>query len=305
MLGRRQLAEIHHQQPSRSSSPYGYHVVTKTDLIRGLFSGDQLGRYQLEPQQAPIAAEMFNLYASGASLRAVCRWLEESHVPSPGGAHYWTPKTVRLILTNPVHKGEPAYGKREHRMDERRLEQGYKCARYSRPVSENQWVKLISPAIVSAELWETVQVRLAEGKATTSGNPNRKHMLSSLIRCPICGRRMLGKRRDSLRRDTKTPCPRNDHYYHCQEQMACQNPGKVVCNPKRYNGREAERAVVTGIQTIVRDPGLVDTALAAYRLQEGVSLSKKTCVRLHKELDDLDRNEQATAQAHVQALKKV
>jgi beta-lactamase superfamily II metal-dependent hydrolase/DNA invertase Pin-like site-specific DNA recombinase len=301
MLGRRTSAETFKRQPARGTPPFGYHIVQHADVIRGTYPADALGTYHLVPDEAKIVAEMFQRYAGGASLRSVAKWLAESGVSTARGGRYWAPKAVRQILMNPVHKGEPIFGKSEHRTDESRLEKGYRCPYVSRPAPEDRWVRLSAPAIVTVEIWNLCQERLLEGQGRSSGNPTRKHMLSSLIYCPVCGRKMLGKRKVRRRENVKTW---EGTYYHCIEYQKSQNTGGLVCNPKMYNGKQAEDLIVRGIRDAAGHPDVVQSLWAAYRAEEVADFNEATCTLLRKEIADLEAKERATAEAHVAAIQK-
>ena len=86
MRGKRKRAE-EGQQPQRSRSPYGYHVVTHADILRGQYAADQLGRYHIDEEKAKTARRLFTGYASGTySLPRLCKELNAEGVPSPGAA---------------------------------------------------------------------------------------------------------------------------------------------------------------------------------------------------------------------------
>ena len=100
------------RQPCRTSPPYGYHIPTKADVMRGLYPMELLGRYVVREDQAVIVRRIFAGYASGShSMHRICLELNREGVPTPRGASAWRPATIKAILANPVHKGQPAYGK--------------------------------------------------------------------------------------------------------------------------------------------------------------------------------------------------
>ncbi len=114
MRGRRALAR-QGIQPARAQHPYGYHVVTRADVMAGRHPLDALGRYQIVEGQAAWVRQMYRLAAAGASLRDICRHLQERGVPAPRGGPWWYQQTVRHILARPLNKGEAVFGATQRR----------------------------------------------------------------------------------------------------------------------------------------------------------------------------------------------
>src|SRR3569833_285283 len=126
MRGKRKCAESG-QQTARSRPPYGYRIVTHADITRGEFQPDMLGRYVLRDDTAPVARRIFEWYAAGThSFGQICNELNRSGVPSPGNGRSWHDPTIRVILCNPVYKGEPLSGRIRRYVDESRLQQRHR-----------------------------------------------------------------------------------------------------------------------------------------------------------------------------------
>jgi hypothetical protein len=65
-------------------------------------------------------------------------------------------------------------------------------ARYKLPAAQEKVIPLIAPPLVSEDLWEEVQRRLALNRTHQGGNPKRARMLSGRAFCP-CGHTALYK----------------------------------------------------------------------------------------------------------------
>jgi len=182
-------------QAARSLSPYGYHIVTKKDILRGLYPSDQLGQYLVIEHEAKVVRRLYECYAAGShSMPQLTKELNAEGIPTPKKGTHWRASTLHNMLTNPTYKGQPIFGKTQSRTDENRLEQKHrftgqplKTARYNRPASQENWVYLEAPTLVDEATWDMVQEKLGKNKARKGGNPRRARMLSGRVFCPECG----------------------------------------------------------------------------------------------------------------------
>lgn len=292
MSGRRRRVESG-VQPIRSRSPFGYHIVNNQDVLSGSYPADQLGKYQIVPEEARLVSEMFDRYAGGSSLYDICRWLLAMGVPTPRGATVWRIQTVRCILTNPAYQGEVHVYTRRRLKDESRIEQGYK-ADYSRPAPPEDHLLLDAPAVVSRETFERCQNRLETAKAIYGGNPHRRYLLSSLMRCPDCGRGMTGITQRTKGRGGE---PKNYTYYQCPVRRVSTVDG-CGCETRLYPAGEVESAVIAVLQKAIRRPDLVAKALEAYRARPVVDLAPER-TRIEKALKALAAEEKAAVKAQI------
>lgn len=94
-------------------------------------------------------------------MPSLARELNQEGVPTPGGGRAWLEPTLRVILTNPAYKGQPACGKQRTVVDEGRLQQVHRLN--GRPITRpevrvawpsEEWLILSAPPLVSAEVWQ-------------------------------------------------------------------------------------------------------------------------------------------------------
>jgi site-specific DNA recombinase len=127
-----------------------------------------------DPVTAPVVENMFRMYLEpGATLASVAKWLADCHVPTPTGHQVWRTNSVRRILANPVYKGEIYAGQERSRPVQRRRSPLAAVGRRGRsehrmPPEEWIFVTRIS-AIVSEELWNAVQAKLATNQSSGRG----------------------------------------------------------------------------------------------------------------------------------------
>ena len=292
MAGRRRRAQQDGQQPCRTWSPYGYHIVNNAEVTNHLYTREQVGTYIVVEEQAKWVREIFSRYAGGESLQDTAKWLNTAEVPRPRNGRYWSRATLMLILKNEAYKGTPVFGKWQRRSDESRLEQGFKQPFKQTIRPEGEWVYLRCEPLVDEAIWEHCQKRLADGRARYSGNPKRKYLLSGILRCPFCGRGMSGT------------YDKSRHYmrYHCREAVKSrQHTTKAQCDPRTYNGVHAEKSVVWTLQEIVHKPELMEEAFRVW-CNEKLGFNgqqKEEADRLQKSIQELAVKERRTAEAHI------
>jgi site-specific DNA recombinase len=275
--------------PARARSPFGYHIVNHKDIARGEHSADALGKYVLVPDEARWMPEVFARFAGGASLRQVAAWLNQQGVRPPGGKE-WHGTGIRRMLINPVYKGIAEFGRLETVYDERRVtERGLATDFFVRKRPEETWIRLSAPALVDEALWAACQEQLGKNQQVYGGNPERKFMLSGLVRCPVCGYRMGGDTCTN-RRGTKT------RSYKCYPSRKCGT---------YQNAPALEHSVVKAILWAAEHPEHIAAGLRAYDKQKQNNDPDAAVQRrqeLEAELARLDARAQATARAQVTAL---
>lgn len=306
MGGKRRRAESG-QQPQRSRSPFGYHIVTNAEVDCGLYQPSMRGQYCIDEEKATIARRLFTGYANGThSLPLLCKELNAEGIPAPGGG-LWHEPTIRVILTNPVYKGEPVSGRQKCHTDESRLQQVHALTgmpimhpEVRRLVPEDERLKLSAPPLVSEETWNTVQERLAVMKAKHGGNPKRMRMLSGLCFCPHCGARTRTKYQQA---NGKTYC-----YYWCGTRSKSRNfPGERPCLPDLYPIAVVEQATLKAVQEAWERPDAIATALAVYQQAERQTPAadpRRELEALDKALAQMKAEEAAAVQAQIAGIMR-
>ncbi len=212
--GRREIAKRTHRGlegvarngHSAGGRCYGYRSVPIEDPSRH----DQYGRpvvvavrREVDPEQAKWVRLIFERYADGHSPRRIADELNRLGVPSPGAswnrqrrdckawassAIYGDRKRGFGILINPLYAGLAVWNRT------RRLTDPDTKARKHAARKQDEWVTREAPElrIVSPELWERVQARLAARSASGQGKRNgtgfgpTKYLFSGLLKCGVC-----------------------------------------------------------------------------------------------------------------------
>ena len=204
---------------------------------------------------------------------------------------------IRRILKNPVYCGKIAYGRR-------RTEKVHGTRNDYRLVEQDDYLLVDGQheGIVSEELWHEAQVKLlaqAEKYEHVNRGKNTKvHLLSGIVKCPICGAGMYGNKSIKHKRDgTKY---KDFFYYGCKHRTMTR--GHKCDYRKQIHEELLDSAVAEVIVKLVSNPKFaammqekinmkVDTAaieqeIANYEKQLRQCYAVKS--KLMEEIDSLD-----------------
>lgn len=123
------------------------------------------GRYVINPDEAMYVVRFFTAFAQGVSLRQIALDCRAERLLTHRGNPFES-RTIRYILSNPVYIG--------------------KLRRFPAAGHTSELVDGIHEPIVSRELWDTVQNRLALSRKYERRDQRTDWMLKGLVRCE-CG----------------------------------------------------------------------------------------------------------------------
>ena len=153
---------------------------------------------------------------------------------------------IRRIIQNPVYSGKISYGRR-------RTEKVHGTRNGYRQVKKDDYLLVdgLHEALVSEEVWEQVQVKVAaQAKKYEKVNRDKRekiHLLSGILKCPVCGAGMYGNKSIKKRKDGSNY--KDFYYYGCKhrnmtrghkcdykkqvhEEMLDASVAEVISNPK-------------------------------------------------------------------------
>lgn len=156
---------------------------------------------------------------------------------------------IRRILKNPVYCGKISYGRR-------RTEKVHGTRNEYRQVEQDDYLLVdgLHEGIVSEELWHEAQVKLlAQAKKyehVNRGKETKVHLLSGLVKCPICGAGMYGNKSIKHKKDgTKY---KDFYYYGCKHRTMTRGH---KCDYKKQISEELlDSAVAEVIVKLVSNP---------------------------------------------------
>ena len=130
-----------------------------------------------DEREAPYIVEIFRRFVSGASYFSIAKWLNEQGLTTHRGTRFEN-RTVEYIIRNPLYVGMVRWNP----------------ARRTRRDYNDPDIIIVHGShtpLVSQELWDTAQARVAELKATwryhSRPTYDRKHWLAGIVRCSACG----------------------------------------------------------------------------------------------------------------------
>ena len=272
-------------------APYGYTL--------------EKGQLFINEEEAAAIRIIFDQYVhTDMGANGLAKYLEQHGIHKiqrqNGKNPLFDASLIRRILKNPVYCGKIAYGRR-------RTEKVYGTRNDYRLVEQDDYLLVdgLHEALVSEELWHEVQVKLlAQAKKyehVNRGKEMKVHLLSGIVRCPICGAGMYGNK--SIKHKSDGTKYKDFFYYGCKHRTMTR--GHKCDYRKQINEELLDSAVAEVIVKLVSNPKFaammqekinmkVDTAaieqeIATYEKQLRQSYSIKS--RLMEEIDSLDPND--------------
>jgi site-specific DNA recombinase len=287
------------RMPSVGYSPYGYRAIRKSDIIKGTHPEGSDGTYELVESEAHLVPLIFEKYVELRSLRRAASWLSDNGHRTRAGK-LWKPSVLGGIIGNPIYKGEPAYGKRKRHTDEARLASGYQIE-YIRAAPRGDWITCAAPALVSCELWEEANALRRAGTQQRSGQKEKRYLLTGLMFCPECGRRMYALKRSWKYHDSAA----RTHAFKCGAVYPYVPGHPLPCTTRSYNGIALEQLVIESLCYVLQHPHALQTALKSYQRTHAQKADaggdQADIARMEKQIAKLQKREQAAAVAALEA----
>ncbi len=269
-------------------APYGYKLEN--------------GMLLINEEEAVAIRTIFDQYVhTNMGATGVAKYLEQHGIHKiqrqNGKNPLFDASLIRRILKNPVYCGKISYGRRK-------TEKVHGTRNEYRLVEQENYLLVdgLHEGIVSEELWHEAQVKLlAQAKKYERVNPGKDtkvHLLSGILKCPVCGAGMYGNKSVKYKSDgTKY---KDFFYYGCKHRSMTR--GHKCDYKKQVNEELLDSAVAEVIVKLVSNPRFagimqkkinmkVDTAaieqeIANYEKQLRQNYSIKA--RLMEEIDSLD-----------------
>ena len=269
-------------------APYGYKLVN--------------GELIISEEEAEAIRIIFEQYVkTDMGANGITKYLEDHGIHKiirqNGKTPLFDASLIRKILKNPVYCGKIAYGRRK-------TEKIHGTRNDYHLVEQDNFLLAdgIHEPIVSEELWQSAQVKLlAQSKKyerVNTGKDAKIHLLSGIVKCPVCGAGMYGNKSVKHKKDgTKY---KDFYYYGCKHRTMLH--GYKCDYKKQINEDLLDNSVSEIIIKLVRNPKFasmmqdkintqVDTSaieqeLANYEKQLRQAYSVKS--KIIEEIDSLD-----------------
>lgn len=270
-------------------APYGYRL-DKGELI-------------VNAEEAEIIKIIFDKYVhTTMGMGAIAMYLNQhgyrKELRKNNKLDTFSVSFIKSVLDNPVYNGKIAYGRRK-----KEKINGTRNEYHIVKQKDYMLVEGIHDKIIEDDIWE-----LAQRKRKQTGGANIKthsleheHILSSILKCPVCGSPMYGN--VNRKRNKDGEYYRDYFYYACKHRKVADG---VTCDYKKQWGEDIiDTAVEQFIKQLVNNPKFksalekkIGSKIDVTEIEKEIETLNKTRnqyigakSRLGKQMDSLDIND--------------
>lgn len=233
MEGRKQKAK--EGKWNGGQAPFGYTLDSKKGMLL------------VNPEEAEVVKIIYNKFVNeGVGADTISNYLNQhGYVKKKNRSHelnYFTRGLIRKILDNPVYIGKIAYGKSSTEKIKGTRDQYHRVRNDDFLLAEG-----LHEAIIDLDLWEGARAKREETgiKWVKTHSLEHEHILTGLLKCPVCGVGMSGTVR--RRKNKSTGEYKDDFYYRCKHRKKINESDfcncSLVLNQNELNG-EVEKHIM-------------------------------------------------------------
>ncbi|WP_440299605.1 recombinase family protein [Huintestinicola butyrica] len=251
-------------------APYGYKLVN--------------GELMINEEEAEAIRIIFDQYVkTDMGANGITKYLEDHGIHKiirqNGKTPLFDASLIRKILKNPVYCGKIAYGRRK-------TEKIHGTRNDYHLVEQDNFLLAdgIHEPIVSEELWQSAQVKLlAQSKKyehVNKGKDTKIHLLSGIVKCPVCGTGMYGNKSVKHKKDgTKY---KDFYYYGCKHRTMLH--GYKCDYKKQINEDLLDNSVSEIIIKLVRNPKFASMMQDKINMQVDTTAIEQELANCEKQL---------------------
>lgn len=237
-------------------APYGYKL--------------EKGQLYINEEEAVAIRIIFDQYVhTDMGANGIAKYLANhgiGKIPRQNGKNpLFDAALIRRIIQNPVYCGKIAYGRRK-------TEKVHGTRNDYHLVEQEKYLVVdgLHEGIVSEELWQEAQVKVAaqakKYEKINTGKDTKIHLLSGIVKCPVCGVGMYGNK--SIKKKTDGTHYKDFYYYGCKHRSMTR--GHKCDYKKQINEELLDDAVTEVIVKLVSNPKF------AAMMQEKISMKVDT-----------------------------
>jgi len=256
MEGRKQKAREGKWNGGRA--PFGYRLDKENGIL------------VVDPDEAKIVKIIYDKFAhSEMGTDAIAEYLNDrGYVKNRSRDFelgYFTRALVKKILDNPVYLGKIAYGRTSTEKVKGTRDQYHRVETDDFLLAEGQ-----HDAIVDEDTWTAVRAKRVETGLpwVKTHSMEHEHILSGIVKCPVCGSGMCGMVNRYQKR--KTGEYRDKFYYRCLHRTRMENGEKCGFNHSIRQDQLNEE-VENIVLDMVRDEGFCE--FIKRKMEEKVDVS--------------------------------
>ena len=225
-------------------APYGYSLID--------------GKLEVNEEEAVAIRMIFDQYVNtDMGANGIAKYLENHGIHKIARQNGKNPlfdaALIRRIIQNPVYSGKISYGRR-------RTEKVHGTRNEYRQVKKDDYLLVdgLHEALVSEEVWEQAQVKVAaQAKKYEKVNRDKRekiHLLSGILKCPVCGAGMYGNKSIKKRKDGSNY--KDFYYYGCKHRNTTR--GHKCDYKKQVHEEMLDASVAEVISKLVNNPKFSD-----------------------------------------------
>lgn len=248
-------------------APYGYKLVE--------------GFLQINEEEAEAIRLIFDLYANtDMGANAIEKYLENHGIKKinrkNGNYPIFTAHFIRKIIDNPVYCGKIAYGRRK-------TEKVHGSRNEYKQVKSTDYILVdgLHKEIVSEEIWKKANKKLlsqAKKYEFINKKGKKRHLLSGIVKCPICGAGMYGNK--SIKYNKNGVRYKDIFSYGCKHRKLID--GEKCTFSKQINQEVLNGAVIEIISKLISNKKLAEL------IKEKIKIKIDT-VEMDKEINKFEK----------------
>ena len=258
-------------------APYGYALID--------------GKLVVNEEEAVAIRMIFDQYVNtDLGANGIAKYLENHGIHKIARQNGKNPlfdaALIRRIIQNPVYSGKISYGRR-------RTEKVYGTRNEYRQVKKDDYLLVdgLHEALVSEEVWEQAQVKVA-AQAKKYKNRDKKekiHLLSGILKCPVCSAGMYGNKAIKKRKDGNNY--KDFYYYGCKHRNMTR--GHKCDYKKQVHEEMLDASVTEVISNLVSNPKFSDLIRSKINMEVDTSALDQEIANYEKQLRQLYHNKDA------------
>ena len=216
------------------------------------------GKLEVNEEEAVAIRMIFDQYVNtDLGANGIAKYLENHGIHKIARQNGKNPlfdaALIRRIIQNPVYSGKISYGRR-------RTEKVHGTRNEYRQVKKDDYLLVdgLHEALVSEEVWEQAQVKVAaQAKKYEKVNRDKRekiHLLSGILKCPVCGAGMYGNKSIKKRKDGSNY--KDFYYYGCKHRNMTR--GHKCDYKKQVHEEMLDASVAEVISKLVSNPKFSD-----------------------------------------------
>ena len=257
-------------------APYGYALID--------------GKLVVNEEEAVVIRTIFDQYVNtDLGANGIAKYLENHGIHKIARQNGKNPlfdaALIRRIIQNPVYSGKISYGRR-------RTEKVHGTRNEYRQVKKDDYLLVdgLHEALVSEEVWEQAQVKVAaQAKKYEKVNRDKKekiHLLSGILKCPVCGAGMYGNKAIKKRKDGSHY--KDFYYYGCKHRNMTR--GHKCGYKKQVHEEMLDASVAEVISKLVSNPKFSDLIRSKINMEVDTSALDQEIANYEKQLRQLYHN---------------